>query len=394
MTATHQDPQSSSPDTGGVRAKVALLEAVGEPLRLAEVDLDAPQDGEILVRMVGVGICHTDISTAHGSIPVPLPAVLGHEGSGVVEALGPGVEQLAVGDHVALSFDHCTECPQCTTGHPAYCELFGSLNYFGTRLDGSVTMHRDGEDVYGSFFGQSSFATHAIASVRNAVKVPKELPLELLGPLGCGFQTGAGSVLNVLEARSGEGIIIFGVGAVGMGAVMAAKTVACDPIIAVDTNAERLQIATELGATATINPSDTADLLWTVQELAAPGLHHAFDAVGHAAVIRQALESLRSPGHCVTVGFQGLEHEITIDQGHLLLGRRLSGVIEGDADPADFVPRLLELHAAGKFPFDRLIKTFPFSEINEAIAAADAGDVIKPVLTFERAEHMPNETQA
>jgi aryl-alcohol dehydrogenase len=383
MTATKHDPESSSPDEGRVRATVALLEAVDEPLRLVDVELDAPQDGEILVRMVGAGICHTDISTAHGAIPVPLPAVLGHEGSGVVEAVGPGVEGLAVGDHVALSFDHCTECPQCTSGHPAYCELFGSLNYFGTRLDGTVTMHRDGEEVYGSFFGQSSFATHAIASVRNAVKVPKELPLELLGPLGCGFQTGAGSVLNVLQAKAGEGIIIFGLGAVGMGAVMAARSVECDPIIAVDLNAERLRIATELGATTTINPAETDDFLWRVQELAAPGLHYSFDAVGHAGVIRQALESLRSPGHCVTVGFQGLEHEITIDQGHLLVGRRLSGVIEGDSDPADFVPRMLELYAAGQFPFDKLIKTFPFAQINEAIAAADAGEVIKPVLVFE-----------
>jgi aryl-alcohol dehydrogenase len=364
-------------------ATAAILEEVDAPLQLHEVEIDAPRENEVLVRMRGVGICHTDVSAAHGLIPLPLPAVLGHEGAGVVEAVGPGVDSLAVGDHVALSFDHCGECTHCSGGHPAYCELFGPLNYFGERMDGSVTMHRGQEEVHGNWFGQSSFATHAIASVHNAVKVPADLPLELLGPLGCGFQTGAGSVLNVLAAKAGEGIIVFGLGAVGLGAIMAAKAVGCDPIIAVDLNPQRLAIATELGSTGTINPKETDDLLWRVQELAAPGLHYSFDAVGAGPVIRQALESLRSPGHCVTVGFQGLEHEITIDQGHLLLGRRLSGVIEGDADPQTFIPRLIELYREGKFPIDRLVQKFPFEQINEAIDAANAGSVVKPILVFE-----------
>jgi aryl-alcohol dehydrogenase len=369
--------------TGTVTATAAVLREIGEPLQLEEVELSAPGEGEVLVRMRGVGICHTDISAAHGAIPIPLPAVLGHEGSGIVEAVGPGVDELAVGDRVALSFDHCGECPQCEHKHPAYCELFGPLNYFCERLDGSVTMHQAHEEVRGNWFGQSSFATHAIASVHNAVKVADDLPLELLGPLGCGLQTGAGSVLNVLQAKAGEGIAIFGLGGVGLGALMAAKAVGCDPIIAIDLNPARLQIAVELGATDTINPSETDDLLWRVQEIAAPGVHHSFDAVGAAPVIRQALESLRSPGHCVTVGFQGLEHEITIDQGHLLLGRRLSGVVEGDSDPQTFIPQLIELYRAGKFPFERLVKTFPFTEINAAIEASEAGDVIKPVVVFE-----------
>lgn len=364
-------------------ATAAILEEVDAPLQLHEVQIDAPRENEVLVRMRGVGICHTDVSAAHGLIPLPLPAVLGHEGAGVVEAVGPGVDSLAVGDHVALSFDHCGECTHCSGGHPAYCELFGPLNYFGERMDGSVTMHRGEEEVHGNWFGQSSFATHAIASVHNAVRVPADLPLELLGPLGCGFQTGAGSVLNVLAAKAGEGIIVFGLGAVGLGAIMAAKAAGCDPIIAVDLNPQRLAIATKLGATGTINPKETDDLLWRVQELAAPGLHYSFDAVGAGPVIRQALESLRSPGHCVTVGFQGLEHEITIDQGHLLLGRRLSGVIEGDADPQTFIPRLIELYREGKFPIDRLVQTCPFEQINEAIAAANAGSVVKPILVFE-----------
>jgi aryl-alcohol dehydrogenase len=384
MKSTVSDSEATlSTGTPAITATAAVLRDVGAPLQLEQVQLSEPGEGEILVRMRGVGICHTDISAAHGVIPIPLPAVLGHEGSGVVEAVGPGVATLAVGDHVALSFDHCGECPLCERKRPAYCELFAPLNYFGTRLDGSVTMHQGEDDVHGNWFGQSSFATHAIASVHNAVKVPDDLPLEILGPLGCGLQTGAGSVLNVLKAQAGEGIIVFGLGAVGLGALMAAKAVGCDPIIAVDLNAARLDLATELGASHTINPSETQDLLWTVQEMAAPGVHYAFDAVGAGPVIRQALESLRSPGHCVTVGFQGLEHEITIDQGHLLLGRTLSGVVEGEADPQTFIPQLIAMYREGRFPFDRLVKTFAFSEINAAIQASEAGEAIKPVVVFD-----------
>jgi aryl-alcohol dehydrogenase len=257
------------------------------------------------------------------------------------------------------------------------------MNYFGERLDGTVTMHQGDDDVHGSWFGQSSFATHAIASVHNAVKVPDDLPIELIGPLGCGLQTGAGTVLNVLQPKPGESIAIFGLGGVGLGALMAAKAAGCDPIIAVDLNPERLALAQELGATDVINPKETDDLLWNVQEIASPGVHHSFDAVGAGPVVKQALESLRAHGHCATAGFQGLENEITIDQGHLLLGRRLSGVVIGDADPQTFIPELIRLYREGKFPFDRLVKRFRFSDINEAIAASESGDVIKPVLVFD-----------
>jgi aryl-alcohol dehydrogenase len=381
MTEVSTGVEQAAPST--ITATAAVLREVGEPLSLEEVQLAEPGEGEVRVKMRGVGICHTDISAAHGVIPIPLPAVLGHEGSGIVEAVGPAVEGLLPGDHVALSFDHCGECPQCNDHHPAYCELFAPLNYFGTRLDGTVTMSQDGEDVHGNWFGQSSFATYAIASARNTVKVPDDLPVELLGPLGCGLQTGAGSVLNVLGAKEGESIAIFGLGGVGLGGVMAAKAAGCDPIIAVDLNPARLKVAKELGATHTINPKDTSDLVWDVMDVAAPGVHHSLDTVGIGPVIRQALEVLRTPGHCASVGFQGLENEITIDQGHLLVGRRLSGVVEGDADPQTFVPELLRLYREGAFPFDRLVKTFPFSEINAAIEASESGEVIKPVVVFD-----------
>ena len=364
-------------------ARAAILREEGSPLSLEDVELAELADDEVLVRVTGVGVCHTDISAANGMVPLPLPALLGHEGAGVVEAVGPRVTTLAPGDHVVLSFDFCGECETCTKKTPAYCDLFAPLNYFGERLDGSVTMHAGDEEIRGNWFGQSSFASLAIANVRNAVKVPQDLPLHLLGPLGCGLQTGAGSVMNVLRASAGDSLAVFGMGAVGLAAVMAGKAAGCDPVIAIDINPERLEIARTLGATHTFNPTETKDLVWDVMNVVPNGVDCSLDAVGSNLVIRQALEVLRSPGHCATVGFQGLEHEITIDQGHLLLGRRLSGVIEGDADPRTFVPMLIELYRDGKFPFDRLIKTFPLNQINEAIAASQRGDVIKPVVVFD-----------
>jgi aryl-alcohol dehydrogenase len=381
MTQTTTEPGAGA--ALGVTARAAVLREVGEPLTIEEVSMAELVEGEILVKIKGVGICHTDLSAAAGLVPLPMPAVLGHEGSGVVEAVGPGVTALEVGDHVALSFDHCGECDVCTGYSPAYCELFGPLNYFGERMDGSVTMHNGEEEVHGNWFGQSSFATHAIANVHNAVKVPKELPIELLGPLGCGLQTGAGSVLNVLQPKPGESIAIFGLGGVGLAAVMAAKAAGCGLILAVDINPERLALAAELGATHTFNPKESDDLVWDIMSIAAPGVNYSFDAVGTGPVISQALQILRSPGHCVTVGFQGLEHNITIDQGHLLLGRRLSGVIEGDADPQVFVPKLVEMYQAGDFPFDKLVKTYPFEQINEAIHASESGAVVKPIVVFD-----------
>jgi aryl-alcohol dehydrogenase len=250
-------------------------------------------------------------------------------------------------------------------------------------MDGTTTLGQNGEDVHGNWFGQSTFATYAIANQNNAVKVDADLPIEILGPLGCGLQTGAGSVWNVLRVKEGESIAIFGLGGVGLGALMAAKASGCDPIIAIDLNDDRLALAEELGATHTFNPTKHHDLVWDVMQVTAPGVHHSFDTTGLGPVIRQALELLRSPGHCATVGFQGLEHDITIDQGHLLLGRTLSGVVEGDSNPREMIPKMLDLYRDGKFPFDRLIQTFPLEQINEAIAASESGAVIKPVIVFD-----------
>ena len=350
----------------------AVLREQGGAFALEEVEVDAPRAGEVLVRIAGVGICHTDLAAADGALGLPLPIVLGHEGAGTVEAVGPGVTAVAPGDGVVLTYDHCGVCPRCAAGHPAYCERFAVLNASGARADGSTTLSGADGPVHGSFCGQSSFAALALAGERNAVPVSSDAPLELLGPLGCSVQTGAGAVLEVLGARPGQSVAVVGLGAVGLSAVMAAGVAGCDPIVAIDPDARRRELAEELGAThaldATQRPHTGVDL--------------SVDAVGSQEALTAALRALAAPGHCATVGWRGPRNPLTVDQGHLLQGRSLTGVIEGDTVPGRFIPRLLELHAAGRFPFERLVQAFPFDRIGEAVDAARAGRVVKPVLVF------------
>ena len=355
----------------------AVLNAPGTALTLNDVDTTELAPDEILVAIAGVGICHTDLAVIDGVLPLPTPLVLGHEGSGVVERVGSAVTSLRPGDRVVCSFDSCRSCAECGGGRPAYCTNFAPLNYAGSRADGTTALQLAGNPLHGSWFGQSSWGTHAVASSRNSVRVDPDLPLEILGPLGCGLLTGAGAVFNVQRPNPGQTYGVWGLGPVGLAAVMAAKATGCTTIVAVDPNPARREIAHDLGATHSYDA--TPDLAETiVAELG--GLDFTLEAVGAGPVIRQALEALRSPGLCVTVGFRGMENEMTLNQGHLLQGRTLRGVIEGDADPHEFIPRLIELWRAGDFPFDRLIDTYPLAQINQAIGDFRAGKALKPIL--------------
>ena len=348
-----------------MKGTAALLRERGGPLHVSEVTFDDLRDDEVFVRIAGVGVCHTDLAAIAGTPPLPRPAVLGHEGAGTVEQVGPAVTALEVGDRVVLSFDSCRTCGRCHAGRPAYCEHFGALNASGVRRDGTSTL-KDG--AHGSFCGQSSFATHSVASVRNAVRVPDDVqaPLELLGPFGCSLQTGAGAVLEVLKPQPGTSIAIFGAGAVGLAAVMAARVAGCDPIVVVEPDEHRRALAVEHGATRATEPGGER----------IRGMDFALEAVGAPEVIGAALKTLASPGTCVTLGFRGSPNPVTLDQGHLLYGRTLTGVIEGDVDPHVFIPQLIDLHAAGEFPLEKLVTTFPLADVNAAIQSS----AIKPVL--------------
>lgn len=362
----------------------ALVHAPKQPFAVEPVELDDPQPDEVLVRIVATGLCHTDLGIRDGDIvPMRNPLVLGHEGAGVVIAVGANVTRLAVGDHVALTFASCGHCPQCNAGVPAHCDEFFPLNFAGRRPDGSCTHHQHGKELTSSFFGQSSFGTYALVNQRNAVKVPKEVPLELLGPLGCAVQTGAGTVLNFLKPKPNSSIAVFGAGAVGLSAVMAAVVAGCKTIVAIDIHHARLALARELGATHTINARDVkpAD---TLKELIAGGPDHVIEASGLPHVMATAIESGRRFGTVTLLGAWQLGVKVTVDMLALVSGATICAVTEGHSDPQVFIPRLIELYRAGKFPFDKMLKFYELNEINQAAQDSENGLAIKPVIRMPR----------
>ncbi|AMK25580.1 NAD(P)-dependent alcohol dehydrogenase [Sphingobium sp. TKS] len=348
---------------------------------IAHVDLDAPRADEILVRVVAAGICHTDISVLNGDIPWPRPALLGHEGAGIVMSAGASITDLAPGDQVVMSFASCGTCGRCTDGAIAYCENFATYNFSGRRPDGSPNCHLDGEPVGASFFSQSSFAAYVIARRSNVVKVSSVLPLPMLAPLGCGIQTGAGAVLNRLKPERGSSIAIFGMGAVGLSAVLAARISGCDPIIAVDLHEERLALAREMGATHILR-GDSADLAATLRNLSDGGVAYAVEATGVPAVMATVTGCLRKTGEVVLLGVPAAR-EISFPSG-IMRGITIHTCVEGDSDPQEMIPRLIELHKTGDFPFEKMIRFFPFADINEAVGEMKNGNAVKPVLLFEK----------
>ncbi|MBQ1091933.1 NAD(P)-dependent alcohol dehydrogenase [Streptomyces sp. B93] len=366
-----------------MRIRAAVAESENAPLAVEELELDEPRADEILVRMVATGICQTDAHAWHQRIPSPLPLVLGHEGAGVVERVGPAVTGLEPGDHVVLSFQACGECDQCLSGHPAYCDKAFPANFAGARLDGSEGVHRtddaaeETEEVHGHFFGQSSFATHALTTQRNTVKVDKDVPLEMLAPLGCGLQTGAGSVLNTFDVPTGGSVAVFGVGAVGFGALMAARVAGASTIIAVDVNPWRLALAEELGATHTIDATGT-DVAAAIRDITGSGVGYVLDTTGRAEMITQAVASLAPMGQVGLVA--GAAPDAAVPPAELALGKSVRGIVQGDAVPQLFIPKLVELYRSGRFPIDRLVRFYDFDDINTAFADAASGDVVKPVL--------------
>lgn len=367
-----------------MRITAAVTRTAGGPFTIEALELDDPRHDEVRVRLVSAGICHTDLSVRDQVVPAPLPVVLGHEGAGVVEHVGNRVTKVAPGDHVVMSYMSCGRCRNCASGLPSGCDLIFPLNFACHRLDGSGSLRTcDAQrgSVHGFFFSQSSFATHAIANERNIVKVPREVPLEILGPLGCGIQTGAGSVLNALRPPAGSTIAIFGTGAVGMSAIMAARVAGCTTIVGIDINERRLDLARELGATHVIdgNRESAVDVINAITH---SGADYSLDATGVPYVTRQALECLRVGGACGLVGAAPLGTELRFTWESLFLGRSIRGIVEGDAIPDLLIPRLIELYRSGRFPFDRLITHFPLEEINAAAQAAAAGRVLKPVLTM------------
>jgi aryl-alcohol dehydrogenase/geraniol dehydrogenase (NAD+) len=370
-------------NTKATVAKAAVLRKVGGPFAIEPITVAAPRDDEVLVRIVGVGVCHTDIACRDG-FPIPMPVVLGHEGAGIVEAVGAKVTRVRPGDRVVIGFNSCGGCHACKAEHPSACAQFLAFNFGGVRIaDGSTPLSQDGKPVHAVFFGQSSFATYAIARETNTVAVSTALPLELLGPLGCGIMTGAGAAINSLGIQAGQTLAVFGAGTVGLSALLGARAVGAGKVFVVEPSAKRRAMAMELGAALAIDPRGGTDTVAAIKEASGGGVNYAVDTTAIPAVIGQAINCVLSGGAVGLVGIPAPDAAIPATLLDLLVKNvTLKPVVEGDANPQTFIPKMLALQAAGKFPFDRLITKFPFASINEAMHAAETGDVIKPVLTF------------
>jgi aryl-alcohol dehydrogenase len=364
-----------------MKIKAAVVREKSGKFLLEDLELEEPRENEVLVRMVACGLCHTDLVARDQYLPVPLPGVFGHEGAGVVEKVGARVTKVAPGDHVAMSYVSCGACNSCKKGVPTHCDEFLPSNFSGARPDGSLTMKKGKEKIHGSFFGQSAFASYALASERNVVKVPKDIPLEIVGPLGCGIQTGAGGVMNSLAVRPGSSIAVFGAGSVGVSAIMAALASGATTIIAVDINNQRLKAAKKFGATHIVN-SAKIDPVEEIQRITAAGVEYALECTGIPAVLRKAFDSLCMGGKCGLIGAAPAGAEVALDMQNILNGRTLIGIVEGDSVPDVFIPQLIELYRQGRFPFDRMITFYPFDQINQAAEDSEKGKALKAILRF------------
>ena len=354
----------------------AVLREAGGKYALEKVELDDLRPDEVYVRIEACGLCHTDVTMQH---VMPMPAVIGHEGAGVVEEVGSGVDYVKSGDRVILSWPACGVCPNCVEGKRYICDEQFSLLFKGTRPDGSKTIKWNGEWITGSFFQQSSFASHVIAPAELLVKVEEDVPPEILAALPCGVMTGAGSVLNAMGVGAQDDLVVFGAGGVGLSGVMAGHLTGADPIIAVDVNSERLSLAQELGATHVVNAAEE-DVVARVMEIVPGGVRQVLEASGVGDAWEAAGHILRYGG---TFGSAGVPMGDTLS-GHppdmFSKAIRVQFIMAGFAVPRIFLPRIIKWYQQGRFPVDRLVTTFPFAKINEAFEEAHAGRAVKPVV--------------
>jgi len=359
----------------------AVARSTGNPLTIETLELDELRPNEARVRIVASGVCHTDAIVRDGIYPTPLPAVLGHEGAGVVEAVGDAVTAVAVGDHVVLSAAYCGKCDRCRAGQMAYCENLFAADFGGRRPDGSTAFSSDSEPISSHFFGQSSFAAFANVVEESLIKIDPDVPLELMAPLGCGLQTGAGAILNELKPDLGSTLVVLGTGAVGSGAIMAGKIAGCARVIAVDIHDSRLEMSKELGATDTINTT-RQKLAEAVNEITSGrGADYIVDTTARPELLEQAVDALAIRGTLALVGAAAPGTTASFEIGaSLVKGWTFKTIIQGSSVPQIFIPRLIELWQRGQFPFDRLIKHYPLADINQGFDDSKNGITIKPVV--------------
>jgi aryl-alcohol dehydrogenase len=362
-----------------MKSRAAVVTEKHGTFRLTNVELDELRDDEVLVQVVGVGLCHTDLVCRDQLYPVRFPAVFGHEGSGIVERVGKRVTKVQPGDHVVMSYRACGTCAACLGGDPTHCAQIFGCNFGGVRADGTSTLTLRGEQIFSNFFNQSSFAAWALANEANTVKVARDVPLQYLGPLGCGIQSGAGAVLNALKPPAGSSLAVFGCGSVGLAAIMAARVVGCTTIVAVDLQASRLELARELGATHGLDPRQ-GDPVAAIQRITGTGADFSLECTGLAPVFRQAVDCLTVPGTCGLVGAAPLGTEVTLDINSIFFGRTVLGIIEGQAVPDLFIPVLVDLYRRGQLPLEKIVSFYPLDDIDRAVQDSESGRVVKAIL--------------
>ena len=351
--------------------------------KVENLTLSAPGKGEVLVKLTACGICHTDEAMLNRETRPQVGFVMGHEGAGVVEAVGAECKEFAVGDHVILAFPSCGCCTPCQDGHPYACAQTPKLFFDGSSTEGKQKISDGTSDEIGVFFGQGSLSTYSVVSERNAVKVPKEADLREICGLACGLQTGSGTVLNRMEPKQGSSIAVFGCGAVGLSGVMAAKIAGCKTIIAVDLLQSRLDTALDCGATHVINGKDSELLTKIMQITNGAGVNFVLEASGATVLYETILDSLSILGLCVVVGMTNGKIVPINTEGKLMHKcATLAGLLEGGSNPKEFIPKMVKYYMDGKFPLDKLVEFYPFDRIEEAFEDGRSGKTIKPVVVF------------
>lgn len=357
--------------------RAAVLREPGTPLRVEEVELDDPHDGELLVRVEAAGVCHTELHYVAGDIPCPLPIVLGHEGCGIVEEIGTGVDTVAVGDRVAFTWrPRCGFCEFCVTGRPVMC-VYGRVQArSGGLMDATSRLRRGGEQVH-HFLGVSCFAERAVVSQRAVVPLPQDVPVAVAAITGCAVVTGLGAVVNVAGQVAGRPLLVIGAGGVGLSAVMGAALVGAGPVVVVDVAADKLELARRLGATHTVDASglDAAGVVEAVQDLTGGGAEVALDAVGSPQTLRQAFTALRPGGTAIAVGLASVDATASIPINELVQQQKhLVGSLYGSANPPADLPRILSLYRAGRLPLDALLGAqYPLDGVEDAYRALRDG---------------------
>lgn len=372
-----------------IKAAVARQAGVDVDIEPIQLDADTLKENELLVRVRACGICHTDITIRDippdMELPFPFcpkPVVLGHEGAGIVERVGSGVTHVKPGDRVLMSFHYDGVCPSCTEKFEPYCENYAPFNMFGTNPEGGhYHFDNDGHPL-SMMHHQSSLATHVIATRENTYRIPDDLPFEYAAPIGCGLMTGAGGIKNLLQPEAGSTIAIFGCGAVGLAAIAAARRAGCGSIIAVDLEQERLAIAAAAGATELIDASQ-GDATEAIMAAHPTGVNYALEATGVPQVIEQAIAVLSPRGECALFGATADPLASSSFQSNLLLfGKHIHGGLMGHSHPKETIDFVTDLIRTGELPMQRMVKTFAFADVNDAIASTKAG-VIKPVVLME-----------